>query len=254
MKVLVIIGSPRKKNTLSMCRIIEDKVNEVETVEFEYLFLGEMNLELCRGCMLCISKGEEHCPIKDDLQSIIKKMHKADATIFSSPVYAHHITAIMKNFIDRSCYHFHRPSFFDKIALIVTTTASSGLEDTSEYLKRTACGYGFNFIGSLDVMMVIHERSQKYRYKISKEIDNLSKKLLQSMKSKKSPVPSIYNLILFGIMKQSAPHIERDNVWWQEKGLFDKKYYIDVPIPIFNKLIANLVLKRIKRKQVKYFR
>jgi len=254
MNVLVIIGSPRKKNTFSMCRLIEEKVNATETVEFEYLFLGNMNLELCRGCMLCISKGEEYCPIKDDLQSIIEKMHKADITVFSSPVYVHHITSIMKNFIDRSCYHFHRPSFFDKTAFVVTTTASSGLEDTSEYLKRTVRGYGFNFIGSLDVMMVIHERSQKYRHQISMKIDDLSKKILQTMKYNKKPVPGIYNLVLFGIMKQVAPHIERDNTWWQEKGLFDKDYYIDVPIPFFNKLIANLILKKIKRKQAKYFR
>lgn len=74
------------------------------------------------------------------------------------------------------------------------------------------------------------------------------------MKYNKKPVPGIYNLVLFGIMKQVAPHIERDNTWWQEKGLFDKDYYIDVPIPFFNKLIANLILKKIKRKQAKYFR
>lgn len=76
MNVLVIIGSPRKKNTLSMCRLIEEKVNAAETVEFEYVFLGEMNLELCRGCMLCISKGEEHCVrIETAALIILSKSH-----------------------------------------------------------------------------------------------------------------------------------------------------------------------------------
>jgi hypothetical protein len=74
------------------------------------------------------------------------------------------------------------------------------------------------------------------------------------MKDNKSPVPSVYNLILFGIMKHIAPYIERDNTYWQENELFDKDYYVDVPIPFINKLIANLVLKRIKRKQAKYFK
>jgi multimeric flavodoxin WrbA len=65
-------------------------MNILEKIEFEYLFLMDFNLEMCRGCFSCV-----------------KNM---------SPVYCQNVTGLMKNFIDRLSYLFHRPRFFSQKA------------------------------------------------------------------------------------------------------------------------------------------
>ena len=66
---------------------------------------------------------------------IREEMLNADGLIFVSPVYAHQVTALMKNFIDRFAYVLHRPCFLDKAALIISTTELTGLEDVLDSTK-----------------------------------------------------------------------------------------------------------------------
>ncbi len=238
MKVLVIMGSPRKMDTYRICKAIEEKTNEAEPVQFQYVFLKEKELEYCRGCMACIMKGKHFCPIKDPVSSIWDEMQEADGVIFSSPVYAHQVTALMKNFIDRSAFLYHRPRFFDHAALTVATTATSGLKDVTDYLTLTARGWGFNLVGSLGITMVAFEVSPKYKFAIMMEVDELSKNFLDAMKSHKRPSPSLFDLIFFGAMKQKAIFIDRDYEFWLEQGWLDKDYFLDLPINPFKKFIA----------------
>ncbi|MCD4654435.1 flavodoxin family protein [bacterium] len=245
MKVLAIMGSPRKKDTYNICRLIEEEINAAEQVEFKYLFLKDMNLEFCRGCMLCIMKGEELCPIKDAALSIWNEMNEADAVIFSSPVYARQVTALMKNFIDRSAYIFHRPCFFEKTALVVVSTASSGLKEVTDYLTSVAHSFGFNVIGSLGVISTAFDYAPNYKARIIDQIEVISMKLLETMKTRKRPDPTISDLIAFRIFREKATHIERDKEFWQKKGWFDKEYYLDLPINPFKQFIVNLQFKKI---------
>ena len=68
MKILVLLGSPRKQDGYKVCKMLEEKVKskgEVE-FEFEYINVSRLHIEECRGCELCLTKGESYCPIKDD--------------------------------------------------------------------------------------------------------------------------------------------------------------------------------------------
>ena len=38
--------------------------------------------------MLCLNKGEELCPLKDDRDLLIDKMNNSDGIIFASPNYS----------------------------------------------------------------------------------------------------------------------------------------------------------------------
>lgn len=86
MKVLVVMGSPRKGNTYRAAERIRELMESYGPVEFEYLWLDTANLSQCRGCFTCIAKGEEKCPLRDDAPAIEQKMHEADGVIFASPV------------------------------------------------------------------------------------------------------------------------------------------------------------------------
>ena len=100
MKVLTIMGSPRKKgNTYKVTRMVEESMMKVGKVEFEYVFLKDLKLKTCLGCQACFNKGEDLCPLKDDRIMLEEKMHKADGIIFTSPNYVFNVSGLMKNFI-----------------------------------------------------------------------------------------------------------------------------------------------------------
>lgn len=76
-KILVIMGSLRKANTYRTVQKIEQLHKKIADCEYEYVFLKDINLGLCKGCFSCISKGEEHCPLKDDREWIVQKIESS---------------------------------------------------------------------------------------------------------------------------------------------------------------------------------
>lgn len=64
MKILAICGSPRKGNTYSALKTIQDSFPDID---FELLMLKDLHFELCKGCYACVLRGEEKCPTKDDM-------------------------------------------------------------------------------------------------------------------------------------------------------------------------------------------
>ena len=103
MRILVITGSPRKGDSYQIVKLFEEKLNSLEKVEFKYPFLKDTNLEFCRGCMLWMMKDEDLCLAKDVTLKVREEMLNSDRVIFVSPVYAHQVTALMKNFIILTC-------------------------------------------------------------------------------------------------------------------------------------------------------
>jgi multimeric flavodoxin WrbA len=143
MKILAVMGSPRKKgNTYRVVEQIKEHLMKYDgSIDFEYLFLRDQNLQMCTGCFNCIARGEDKCPLKDDRASIESKMLEADGIILASPSYAMGVTGIMKNFIDRFAYTLHRPRFFDKAFLAVTTIGGfKGIKQTLEQLAILSAG------------------------------------------------------------------------------------------------------------------
>lgn len=144
MKVLAIIGSPRKKgNTYRVVEQIRENLMKYDPgMDFEYLFLSDCNLQMCVGCFACISQGEGKCPLKDDRAAIAARMAQADGILYAAPTYATGVPALMKNFIDRFAYTCHRPIFFDKVFLAVTTIGGiKGMKPTLDQLS-VLCGGG----------------------------------------------------------------------------------------------------------------
>ena len=108
MKILAIISSPRRKNTYNAIKTIEEIHKQNCDCEYEYVFLHKVNLKPCIGCHLCLTKGEEFCPLKDDKDSIINKIESADGVILASPNHTMNVNWRMKNYIDRYSYLMHQ--------------------------------------------------------------------------------------------------------------------------------------------------
>ena len=102
MKIVVINGSPKGKagNTNVMVDAFLKGAREAgaETVN---VFLAEKEIEHCKGCHVCWSKGPGQCVTQDDALGVLGLMGGADVIAFASPVYFGNISGRLKVFMDR---------------------------------------------------------------------------------------------------------------------------------------------------------
>jgi multimeric flavodoxin WrbA len=241
MKILAICGSPRKGNTYSALKTIQDNFQDIE---IEIIMLKDLNFELCRGCYTCVLRGEEKCPIKDDRDMLIEKIHGADGVIVASPVYSHMVPALMKNLFDRFGFYAHRPAFFEKYAMSIVTCSGYGGEHASQYMDKSLSIYGFHLAPSQelhfkpgrDAALEKRENTQK----IVSGVNALMAKIQAGYKDK----PKLGKLIPFGIFKAIAEAAKdtmpADYRYYKNKS----DYYYDTDLPFLKKWIAKKVVKK----------
>ncbi len=239
MKVLVIMGSPRKGNTFRAAVAIQESMKEWGDVTFEYLMLRDMDLGHCLGCLTCFTKGEEQCPEKDDAPAIEAMMHAADGVIFATPVYGMNVSGLFKTFVDRLSYIFHRPRFFGKKAILLTTAGALGQKDVLKYLDLVARVWGFEVVGRVGLVTPFSRDS--FRDKDARELREASHRLYTALSSGKQYSPGLSDVIVFNAQRSSFMELEKESPadfrYWKDRGWFDKgrKYYTDVYVnPLYH--------------------
>jgi multimeric flavodoxin WrbA len=253
--VLVISGSPRRRgNTCKITQLVEEELAALGDVAFEYLALKELNLGYCRGCLVCMKKGEEHCPCRDDSIMVRDKMIAADGIIFTSPVYVHTVTALMKNFYDRFSYLCHQPRFRDKAAMFIVTTELSGGEETLEYMRFPAFAWGLKISASLDVVYPGFTNGGEYRdhmlQRISRAAGNFYSDLVLDDRK-----PMFRELMFFNLMKTKVTlhrnFLPADYNYWQQQGWLDRDFYSEQGVPRLQSAIARIMVKLKVKKMLK---
>ncbi|KAF5091249.1 NADPH-dependent FMN reductase [anaerobic digester metagenome] len=233
--ILVIMGSPRKGNTFHACEMFREYLEQEIPVQCEYIWLKDLNLHPCRGCLLCFTKGEQACPIHDDIPGIQEKMRKADAVIFASPVYAMNVPSQLKLMIDRLSFTFHRPEYFDKKAFLIATTGALGHEDVLKYLADVAGIWGFEVVGKAGMVTPIPvpahlaERNRK-------TLQQTAHTFSAALKRTRRRSPGLKDVIIFHGQRAAFSQLKAvspaDYHYWNEKGWLDKKVKFFVPVPV----------------------
>jgi multimeric flavodoxin WrbA len=149
-KVLGIIGSPRKDGNTDIMVTEALKTASENGAETEKTYLSDLDLKPCDGCKTCFETGE--CHICDDLMTIYRQVKSADGLILGCPVYFHHVTAQMKLFIDRAGYlnlARGRTDFKNKVAGVVVVAGGTGHHSTIEELLSfvTTCRMNIPYMG-----------------------------------------------------------------------------------------------------------
>lgn len=261
MNIVVVNGSPRRKDSFRVINKILEQMKEREKTDIEFINLKELDVKECIGCMLCFEKGEQLCPLKDDVLKIKEKLIVADGIIFASPVYACHVTGTMKKAVDRMSFMFHRPELVGKAAINVVTTGGGGQKPTQKYLKLIASGWGCNLVGMLSVMSPLYFEDSdyynvKYSNRIDKQIEKLTDKFIDSIRSTKKPTPTFYDLFMFHGLKSKALMFKPDYEFWQARGWLKSSYYYDTRLNPFKRLfgltmdyIISIVSKKFFKKK-----
>lgn len=149
MRIFVFVGTNNKVNSVSyyvMKKIIMMLKQLNSDLDFDTYFFraGDVRIDTCKGCGTCFQKGMCVLDPKDDMHLIKEKMLSADIILFASPVYANHVTGIMKNFIDRLAYWLHLLELRGKKGGIFTITQQSGAEYVEQYLDSIMTCLGIN--------------------------------------------------------------------------------------------------------------
>jgi multimeric flavodoxin WrbA len=119
MKITAICGSPREGATLAIIENILNIINSnAPEIETELIMPARRNIRFCDGEQGC-QKGE--CIIEDEMKDIIDIMKESDGFIFGSPTYFDNVTAIMKNFMDRTSPMTKDMELKGKFAALVAT-------------------------------------------------------------------------------------------------------------------------------------
>lgn len=100
MKIVVITGSPRRKGnsfamTNAFVKAAEAKGNSVTRFDAAFMKIGG-----CHACMTCFKTGKA-CSFDDDFNQIAEAVLKADAVVYTMPVYWYSIPSQIKGVIDR---------------------------------------------------------------------------------------------------------------------------------------------------------
>ncbi|MEN6341620.1 MAG: flavodoxin family protein [Methanospirillum sp.] len=253
-RILVVMGSPRKGNTYRAAERIRELMEAHGPVDFEYLWLRDSNLVPCRGCFLCIEKGEERCPNEDDAPAIEQRMREADGVIFASPVYGMNVSGLFKNFVDRFCYIFHRPRFFDKKALLLTTAGGVGTKEVQSYLSTVAEVWGFEVAGRAGLIVPPGAVPEYRKHENERILATAAGSFCEALRSGRRRSPRLKDVIIFraqrgtfGELEQAAPV---DFRYWKEQGWLEPgcRYYADVPVNPVYSAIGRLVERQARRQ------
>lgn len=245
MKLLVINGGPRKGNTWKLTEIAKENLRSLDkSIEFKEMHLSEINLPFCLGCSNCFRKGHSFCPHNKKLQPIIDMIEESDAVIFSVPCFQGHLPGILKNFTDHMAFMLHRPRYFRKKALIISTTGGVAADSTTKALASTLSGWGFNKCYQLPIV-ALSWNDYNPTQKNLKKTYKVTRKFYLDIKSGKMHVPVIGALIPFNLFqamcvgnKGEAEFPTQDNKFWlQYKGM---RYAPGIPLTPFKWLFGGM--------------
>ncbi len=254
-KVTAFIGSPRKKYTYDAVREFLDGLEALGGVECETVMLSDYRIETCRGCKSCFEKGEESCPLKDDRDVLIEKMMASDGVVFASPNYSFQVSAVMKTFLDRLGFVFHRPRFHGKAFTGIVVQGNYGGRKIVKYLDFVGSGLGFKTVkGSCSTALEpMTEKEQRKRDKaLAKQVKQFHKRLSEPA----DRAPSLFWLMVFRMartsIKVTLDDTSRDYNYYADKGWFESDYYYPTRLGVFKKSAGRLfdwVFARIYRSR-----
>jgi len=248
MRILIINGSPHKGNTWRLTEKVKEQIESIDnTVKFEDIHLSECNIPFCTGCSMCFRKGHVFCPHNQYIQPIMDKIERCDGVIFAVSCFQGAVPALAKNLTDHLAFLLHRPRYFHKKALIISTTGGVSANSVTKSLANTLPGWGFNKCYQLPIVAlswndyIPSEKHIKKAYKISNVF-------YMDLKLKKLHSPKIGVLIPFNLFQamceEYAPGTKyetQDGVFW--KQYVGMRYAPGVPLPIHKKMFGKLIFQ-----------
>lgn len=229
MNILMINGTMRQESTYNIGKMLIDRIKKEEDMVIE-LFLPRDMPEFCRGCGMCIAKGEEKCPdYLIYMKRITRLIDDADLLVFTTPVFCFHASGQMKALLDHYGYRWmvHRPegSMFKKQAVCISTAAGAGMKKALKDIKDSLVfwGVGRIFTYGIAVQNTSWEAvSEDIKVKIKEGLDKLASKIKLSPEEVQPSFKAKLMFYMGRMLQKRMQFNEADRVYWGEKGWLGK--------------------------------
>jgi len=241
--VTVFVGSGRKQRglTYAATRQFLDNLESYGDVRGEIVFLSEHSLGLCRGCKLCFERGEERCPLKGDRDLLIEKMLRSDGIVLASPNYSFQVSSVMKAFLDRLGYVFHRPLFHGKSFTGIVVQGFLGGAKIQKYLEFVGTCLGCNVVKG-SCITALEPATEKDRRKMAKALAKQSRRFREQLSKPAHAAPSLFQLMGFRMartsIKQTLGEESRDYTHYRDRGWFEADYYYPTKLGLLKKALG----------------
>ena len=139
--IVVLAGSPRKESSTDrlVAAFTEGAKGAGHTVTT--FRVADMKIGGCLGCNHCFQETGV-CVQKDDMQTILYALRKADTLVLASPVYFWSVTSQLKSVIDRTYALLKEGSSIKNAALLITCGDNSdAAAEPSIAMFRRICAY-----------------------------------------------------------------------------------------------------------------
>lgn len=143
MKVLALMGSPRKQGNTNI--LVDEflKGSQKKGNQVDKLFLYDLEINPCVDCRTC-KKGEFVCKVKDDMQKIYPLIDAADLIVFATPLYWWGPSAPMKLVMDRIRPYVANKKIKGKKAVVIVP---SGEEPQASRFLMGMFRESFSYLG-----------------------------------------------------------------------------------------------------------
>jgi len=247
MKYLVINGSPHKGNTWKIVKIAMELIKEMDDkCEFQEIHLSETGLPFCTGCSNCFRLGQEKCPHAKQMTPILNAMEEADGIIVASTTFFMRETGLLKNFMDHITYLIHRPRFFTKKGLVITTVGGVGGRAAAKSIASFLKGIGFNKCYSLSMQSIswnAYEPNENAKRQIRKSVARFAK----DVSSRKMHFQETGLIIPYNLFRGMSTHYvsgseyeTEDGVFWTDPLRKNSRYDSRIPLLPHQVLVATL--------------
>lgn len=228
MKITVIHGQAHKGSTYNITKQIIDKI-KVTNKEIDEYFMPNDTPNYCIGCYKCFNESEYSCPHNEKVQRIVSSMKESDIIIMNSPTYCLGMTGQLGTFLNHLGYMWlsHRPSkaMFNKVGIVVSSTAGAGAEKITKALKEQMFWIGIPKVIKCN-KRVNADSWETVPEKIKASIDKDTSKIATKAETKVGNTkPSFRLKFMFNIMRM----MQKANTWskvdrdyWKENGWLDK--------------------------------
>ena len=241
-KVTAFVGSARKKNTYKATVQFMSNLQALGEVESEIVVLSNYNLGICRGCQLCVNKGETFCPLKDDRDVLFDKIATSDGVIFATPNYCWNLSGMMKVFLDRFGFAIHRPRYFGKAFTSIVTQAMGQGDRIVDYLDYTAFTLGFNTLKGL-IITGFDPKTEKQLQRMDQGLSRHSQMFYNLLVKPTYPVPTWFQLLGFRMSRTIVRQGQKETVdhqYYADNGWFESGYYYPTRLGPLKRAVGNL--------------
>ncbi len=134
MKVLLVNGSPNKKECtyIALCEV-EKELNKYD-IETEIFYIGKKPIRGCTACGKCAETGK--CVFDDDAVNVALDIaDKSDGFVFGSPVHYAGPSGFIKSLLDR-CFYSGSDVFAYKPGAAIVSCRRAGATAAFEQLNK----------------------------------------------------------------------------------------------------------------------